>query len=541
MPEHKYRQNIQGPRNRGFSQRQVKAKNQAQDAQAICDFCKEKGHTHWRCRLREIQEEKAIIDCEFSNDVQNSADLQAIRRQYMARAGHLLVEEIMIKVKAYGDQLNARILPVSIPVINSHELVSNYRGLSASAQQKIEKYLSVYLQKGYISNLTARSNFLTYPMIVLTVDGTSLLGLYLNALNAHVKPIDMPLPTRESLLVGARDMEVFSRLHLKEAIYKIPIEEQCWHMLAFKLGKRTYQFKVMPPGYKYARNYLHYSVAHSLNSDDQRCTSVYLDQILVFSPTIAQHTKDLEKVLVALKGTGLEVDNQKSVFMVPELDFIGTRVTHNLVLPKSDIVKKVLACPTPNCTTDIRRFLGLVGYLAPYLANRIELLKPFCPFLKQDAVFAWNKSFQEAFEVAKVAVRNISGLSIPDQTVAFKAQVTFMDTHCQIIVSQYSAVVCNIEKSLSPSLARLPLVDRELYAMLLTTLRLTRYVANPKIIFQNCSAMAVNRYVQKKRAGSKAITNLYTAISNLKQSQTAMDNVPMRLTFDITPPNTNIS
>lgn len=59
---------------------------------------------------------------------------------------------------------------------------------------------------------------------------------------------------------------------------------------------------------------------------DKTC-AVYLDDIVVASPTFEQHLKDLKEVLERLKSAGLSLKLKKCQFCLSELTFLGYRIT----------------------------------------------------------------------------------------------------------------------------------------------------------------------------------------------------------------------
>jgi hypothetical protein len=54
---------------------------------------------------------------------------------------------------------------------------------------------------------------------------------------------------------------------------------------------------------------------------------VYLDNIIIASPSLEQHQQDVEKVFWRLQAAGLVINFEKCTFAVPEVDFLGHRVS----------------------------------------------------------------------------------------------------------------------------------------------------------------------------------------------------------------------
>jgi hypothetical protein len=134
---------------------------------------------------------------------------------------------------------------------------------------------------------------------------------------------------------------------------------------------------------------------------------VYLDDIVVWSETIAEHTKHLRIILHALRNASLYFNPKKCEFYLLELDFLGHHISARGVEANSSKVDKVLNWPRPRNATDVRSFLGLVRYIAVYLPKLAEYTRILMPLTTKEAKRdfpVWTTDHQAAFEVIKVLV-----------------------------------------------------------------------------------------------------------------------------------------
>uniref|UniRef100_A0A3P9D8I3 Gypsy retrotransposon integrase-like protein 1 n=1 Tax=Maylandia zebra TaxID=106582 RepID=A0A3P9D8I3_9CICH len=89
--------------------------------------------------------------------------------------------------------------------------------------------------------------------------------------------------------------------------------------------------------------------------------AVYLDDIVIASPTFEQHLVDLEEVLGRLQAAGLSLKLKKCQFCLDEFTFLGYRITSSGVKPDPDKVKAVKEFDTPTSVKHVRQFLGLTA------------------------------------------------------------------------------------------------------------------------------------------------------------------------------------
>lgn len=102
--------------------------------------------------------------------------------------------------------------------------------------------------------------------------------------------------------------------------------------------------------------------------------AVYLDDIVVASPTFEQHLVDLKEVLTRLESAGLSVKLEKCQFCRSELTFLGYNVTTDNVRTNEDKVRAVTDFRTPSNVKQVRQFLGLTSYYRRFIMPSPVLL-----------------------------------------------------------------------------------------------------------------------------------------------------------------------
>jgi len=89
---------------------------------------------------------------------------------------------------------------------------------------------------------------------------------------------------------------------------------------------------------------------------------VYLDDIVITRPSVEEHLLTLDKVLLKLKEAGLKLKRNKCVFMEESVTYLGHRIDSQGLHPVEEKVKALLEVPTPNNTTELKSFLGVLSY-----------------------------------------------------------------------------------------------------------------------------------------------------------------------------------
>jgi hypothetical protein len=142
-----------------------------------------------------------------------------------------------------------------------------------------------------------------------------------------------------------------------------------------------------------------------------------LDDIVIWSDTIEEHTCHVWLVMEALRAARLYCNPKKCQFFLLELDFLGHYISTRGVEAHSSKVDKVLQWPTLQNSTDVRTFLGIVHYIAnflPKLADHTMILTPLTTKEAQRKFPDWTTTHQQAFEAIKGLVVSRECLTVID-------------------------------------------------------------------------------------------------------------------------------
>ena len=103
----------------------------------------------------------------------------------------------------------------------------------------------------------------------------------------------------------------------------------------------------------------------------------YLDDILLFAKTKAEHDQLLRKVLSRLSEHGLTLNRSKCVFAASSLNFLGHQVSEECFAPLPSKVEAIKEFELPRTPKQLRRFLGMYPYYAKFV---MAYTLNFCSF-----------------------------------------------------------------------------------------------------------------------------------------------------------------
>ncbi len=165
-------------------------------------------------------------------------------------------------------------------------------------------------------------------VMVKKKDGTQRFCVDYRALNAVTKADTFPLPRIDYLLDQLGNSRFFTTLDLASGYWQIRLSQSSREKTAFAVPHGLFEFQVMPFGLTNAPavfQRLMQQVLAGLNPEQgPDFVKVYIDDILVFSPSLADHLDHLQQ---RIRNAGLKLKPSKCHFIAKEVQYLGHRLT----------------------------------------------------------------------------------------------------------------------------------------------------------------------------------------------------------------------
>ena len=141
---------------------------------------------------------------------------------------------------------------------------------------------------------------------------------------------------------------------------------------------------------------------------------VYLDDIVLYARSLAEHDVNLREVLDRLRTYKLKLQPEKCQLLRKEVSYLGHVISEDGVRPDPLKVLAIEGFPTPSNQKQLKTFCGMISYYRCFIPDCSRIASPLYKLLKKDAKFEWVEAQENAFQHLKSKLMNQPILQYPD-------------------------------------------------------------------------------------------------------------------------------
>ena len=300
---------------------------------------------------------------------------------------------------------------------------------------------------------------------------------YLN--NCTIKN-SYPLPRIDEIFDSLHKPMHFTALDLASGYHQFPVVEVDRHKTAFRTSNGLYGWKVLPFGlanapsiFQNAMNTIlkvHIAAGYCL---------VYLDDILIFSPSQETHIVHVDSVLSTLDVAQLYCQPHKCLWAQTQLKYLGHIISAQGLQPDPAKVSVVRNWPCPTDKGQLRSFLGLTNYFRKFIPHYATLSAPLTA-LTREVPYEWTTSQDEAFQTLKQCLLNAPTLAIPDHNLKFEVYTDASITGVGGVLIQAGRPLAYCGRKLISAEVNYSTTEQELLAIVYATQQWRHYLEGPQ-------------------------------------------------------------
>nr|KYP34046.1 Retrovirus-related Pol polyprotein from transposon 17.6 [Cajanus cajan] len=150
-----------------------------------------------------------------------------------------------------------------------------------------------------------------------------------------------------------------------------------------------------------------------------RFVVVFIDDILVYSKSLEDHREHLRSVLEVLREKQLYAKLSKCEFWLSEVKFLGHVISAEGIAVDPAKVEAVIQWERPKTATEIRSFVGLVGYYRRFIEGFSRIVMPLTQLTRKYQPFVWMDACEQSYQELKRQLTTSPVLMLPDTNEHF--------------------------------------------------------------------------------------------------------------------------
>ncbi|KAL0546071.1 hypothetical protein IC582_015976 [Cucumis melo] len=345
--------------------------------------------------------------------------------------------------------------------------------------KELKVQLQELLDKGFIR--PSVSPWGAPVLFVKKKDGSMRLCIDYRELNKVTVKNRYPLPRIDDLFDQLQGATVFSKIDLRSGYHQLRIKDEDVPKTAFRSRYGHYKFIVMSFGLTNAPAIFMDLMNRVFREFLDTFVIVFIDDILIYSKTEAEHEEHLRMVLQTLRDNKLYAKFSKCEFWLKQVSFLGHVVSKAGVSVDPAKIEAVTGWTRPSTVSEVRSFLGLAGYYRRFVENFSRIATPLTQLTRKGAPFVWSKACEDSFQNLKQKLVTAPVLTVPDGSGSFVIYSDASKKGLGCVLMQQGKVVAYASRQLKSHEQNYPTHDLELAAVIFALKIWRHYLYGEKI------------------------------------------------------------
>lgn len=160
---------------------------------------------------------------------------------------------------------------------------------------------------------------------------------------------------------------------------------------SFQVARKIFCYNVMPFGLKNTRATYQRMVDKVFEKHTGRNAKVYVDDMVVKTPTGKFHLEDLNETFDTLMEYRLKLNPTKCTFGVHSKKFLGFMMTERGIEANPEKIEALISMVEPRCIKDVQRLKGCITALGRFISKSAKRCLPFFKiWIQATRTFTWN-------------------------------------------------------------------------------------------------------------------------------------------------------
>ena len=253
-------------------------------------------------------------------------------------------------------------------------------------------------------------------VLVPKKDGSLRFCVDYRRLNAKTAADSYLLPRMDDCIDSLGDAAVFTTLDCNSGYWQIPVAPEDWDKTTFTTHMGTYRHLRIPLGLKGALATFQRALDIILSGVRWQICLLYLEDVIVFSRTHAEHARHLDTVLGLLRSAGISLKLKKCSFFRSKVHYLGHVISLGKLSVPEAAADAFKTFTFPRTLTQVRSFLGACHVYRHFVKGFEKIARPLTNMTRKDDDPNFDDPTEaqlEAFEALKEQMIHPPILALP--------------------------------------------------------------------------------------------------------------------------------
>ncbi|KAI1002218.1 hypothetical protein K3495_g5988 [Podosphaera aphanis] len=197
----------------------------------------------------------------------------------------------------------------------------------------------------------------------------------IRGLNALTLTDIYQLPLQSEILALAQGSKYITVVDGSSFFFQWPVAYRDRHKLTVVSHRGQEQFNVAVMGYKNSVAFVQRQMENLLRPHKEYAKA-YVDDIVIFSPTLQEHLYHLQEVFNMFKHRRIAISPTKSFIGYPSVQLLGQHVDSFGPSTPDDKLQAISKLVFPHTLKELESYLGMTGYLRQYIPQYAIISAP---------------------------------------------------------------------------------------------------------------------------------------------------------------------
>ena len=359
------------------------------------------------------------------------------------------------------------------------------RKVQFALQDKVKTELENLIERGILERVDEPTEWVSQMAVVEKSNGKVRICIDPRPLNEALMREHHKLSTLDDVLPKFKNAKIFTKLDVKEAFWHIKLDTKSSFLTTMNTPIGRVRWTRLPFGLNVSSEIFQKHLSVALQGLEG-IVNVADDIMIIGSGTTTEeamknHDENYENLKKRCQDKDIRLNEEKTREREDSVIFMGHKISERGIEPDSKKIEAILKMKTPDDVHDVKRFCGMVQYLARFLPQLSDMLKPLRDLTKKDREFSWNKECEISFKKVKETITAAPVLVYFDDDKDLELQVDSSQDGLGAVLMQDGKPIEFASRALTETEQRWAQIEKEMLAIVYGLERFDQYTYGRKV------------------------------------------------------------